>query len=134
MEEKAHASPNKLPYKLLKHITNNFHDERFLGSGTFGKVYKGVHENGEVIAVKVLHTISGPNDKEFYKEFENLKGLKHPNIVDLVGFCNESEKELVVFEGRQVTAERLHMALCFEYVHNGSLQKCISVDIGHRNT
>ncbi|KAM0828139.1 hypothetical protein ACQ4PT_067744 [Festuca glaucescens] len=126
MEEKAHHKPSKLPYQLLKQITNNFHDERFLGSGTFGKVYKGVHENGEETAVKVLHSISGPDDKEFFKEFDNLRGLKHPNIVKLVGFCNESEEELVVFEGRQVSAERLHMALCFEYVHNGSLQNHIS--------
>jgi serine/threonine protein kinase len=85
-----------------------------------------VPENGEETAVKVLHSISGPHDKEFYKEFDNLRGLKHPNIVKLVGFCNESEEELVVFEGKQVVAERLRMALCFEYVHNGSLQKRIS--------
>jgi interleukin-1 receptor-associated kinase 1/coatomer subunit beta' len=85
-----------------------------------------VSENGAQIAVKVLHNISGPDDKEFHKEFDNLRGLKHPNIVELVGFCNESEEELVVFEGKQVVAERLRMALCFEYVHNGSLQKRIS--------
>ena len=85
-----------------------------------------MRENGSEIAVKVLHNISGPDDKEFHREFDNLRGLKHPNIVELLGFCNESEEELVVFEGKQVAAERLHMALCFEYVHNGSLQKRIS--------
>jgi interleukin-1 receptor-associated kinase 1/coatomer subunit beta' len=76
--------------------------------------------------VKVLHNFSGLDDTEFHKEFDNLRGLKHPNIVELVGFCNESEEELVVFEGKHVTAERLRMALCFEYVHNGSLSKHIS--------
>lgn len=126
MENKGHHEPSKLPYQLLKQVTNDFHEERFIGSGTFGKVYKGVSENGAQIAVKVLHNISGPDDKEFHKEFDNLRGLKHPNIVELVGFCNESEEELVVFEGKQVVAERLRMALCFEYVHNGSLQKRIS--------
>ncbi|KAM0920259.1 hypothetical protein ACQ4PT_007631 [Festuca glaucescens] len=126
MENKGHHEPSKLPYQLLKQITNDFHEERFIGSGTFGKVYKGVSENGAQIAVKILHNISGPDDKEFHKEFDNLRGLKHPNIVELVGFCNESEEELVVFEGKQVVAERLRMALCFEYVHNGSLQKRIS--------
>jgi serine/threonine protein kinase len=85
-----------------------------------------VHENHGEIAVKVLHKITGLDDKEFHKEFDNLRGLKHPNVVELVGFCNESEEELVLFEGKQVTAERLRLALCFEYVQNGSLKKLIS--------
>uniref|UniRef100_A0ACD5U3G9 Uncharacterized protein n=1 Tax=Avena sativa TaxID=4498 RepID=A0ACD5U3G9_AVESA len=126
MENKAHQEPSKLPYKLIKQITNDFGKERILGSGGFGTVYKGVHENRGEIAVKVLHNISGLDDQEFHKEFDNLRGLKHPNIVELVGFCSESEEELAVFEGKQVTAERLRMALCFEYVHNGSLSKIIS--------
>ncbi|KAM0826995.1 hypothetical protein ACQ4PT_068486 [Festuca glaucescens] len=126
MENKARHEPSNLPYKLLKQITNDFDKERILGSGSFGTVYKGVHENHGEIAVKVLHKITGVDDKEFHKEFDNLRGLKHPNVVELVGFCNESEEELVLFEGKQVTAERLRLALCFEYVQNGSLKKLIS--------
>jgi len=120
------GEPSKLPYKLIRKITNDFDKGRILGSGGFGTVYKGVYEDGREIAVKVLHNISGVDDKEFHKEFNNLSGLKHPNIVELVGFCHEWEEELAVFEGKQVTAERLHMALCFEYVHQGSLNKHIS--------
>nr|XP_051222642.1 cysteine-rich receptor-like protein kinase 40 [Lolium perenne] len=126
MENKARHEPSNLPYKLLKQITNDFDKERILGSGSFGTVYKGVHENHGEIAVKVLHKITGLDDKEFHKEFDNLRGLKHPNVVELVGFCNESEEELVLFEGKQVTAERLRLALCFEYVQNGSLKKLIT--------
>jgi hypothetical protein len=40
MENKGHHEPSKLPYQLLKQVTNDFHEERFIGSGTFGKVYK----------------------------------------------------------------------------------------------
>ncbi|XP_048554034.1 uncharacterized protein LOC125535013 isoform X3 [Triticum urartu] len=190
------SEPSKLPYQLIKQITNDFDEARILGSGGFGTVYKdnrrrdrteelpittantlaremstmtqerkekdttihanadytsymhggdeareappcktllnymllnlGVYEDGRQIAVKVLHYISGVDDKEFHKEFDNLRGLKHPNIVELVGFCHEWEKELAVFEGKQVTAERLRMALCFEYVQQGSLNKHIS--------
>jgi len=118
--------PSKLPYQFIKQITNDFDEERILGSGGFGTVYKGVHESLGEIAVKVLHTISGLDDKEFHKEFNNLRGLKHQNIVELVGFCKESEEELAEFDGKQVTAARIHMALCFEYVHKGSLNKLIS--------
>uniref|UniRef100_R7WF61 Cysteine-rich receptor-like protein kinase 40 n=1 Tax=Aegilops tauschii TaxID=37682 RepID=R7WF61_AEGTA len=117
----------RLPYQLIKKITNDFDDERILGSGTFGTVYKGVFENGEDIAVKVLHnSISGLDGEEFRKEFQILRELKHQNVVELVGFCNEPEEVLVEHEGKQVVAIEMHRALCFEYVHNGSLHTYIS--------
>jgi len=127
MEKSEHLEPRRLSYQLIKDITNDFHETRFLGRGTFGTVYKGVHENGQEIAVKVLHnTLIGSEDTEFQKEFDNLSGLKHPNIVELLGFCNELVEQPAVFEGKQVTATTLRMALCFDYVHGGSLHKHIT--------
>uniref|UniRef100_A0ACD5W367 Uncharacterized protein n=1 Tax=Avena sativa TaxID=4498 RepID=A0ACD5W367_AVESA len=82
-------------------------------------------QNGEEIAVKALHNITCPDEKEFHKEFDNLKRLQHRNIVKLVGFCIESEYKLVACEGK-LTDDRIHMALCFEYVHNGTLSMLIS--------
>uniref|UniRef100_A0A453E191 Protein kinase domain-containing protein n=1 Tax=Aegilops tauschii subsp. strangulata TaxID=200361 RepID=A0A453E191_AEGTS len=32
--------PSKIPYQLLKQITNDFDKERILGSGSYGTVYK----------------------------------------------------------------------------------------------
>lgn len=90
-------------------------------------VKQGVFENGEDIAVKVLHnSISGLDGEEFRKEFQILRELKHQNVVELVGFCNEPEEVLVEHEGKQVVAIEMHRALCFEYVHNGSLHTYIS--------
>ncbi|CAM0878529.1 unnamed protein product [Alopecurus aequalis] len=118
--------PSKLSYDLIKKFTANF--QKVLGRGAFGIVYKGVTDNDEEIAVKVLrHDISwGLDDTIFQKEFDNLTGLKHPNIVELVGFCNEIMDESVEHNGEQITVARVHRALCFEYVHNGSLNKFIS--------
>ncbi|XP_044352917.1 uncharacterized protein [Triticum aestivum] len=90
-------------------------------------VGQGVYENGGEIAVKILNNIPvGLDDTKFLKEFNNLRGLKHQNIVELVGFCNESVEGPAMFEGKQVTAVSLRTALCFEYVSNGSLHKHIS--------
>uniref|UniRef100_A0ACD5WRH4 Uncharacterized protein n=1 Tax=Avena sativa TaxID=4498 RepID=A0ACD5WRH4_AVESA len=70
--------------------------------------------------------MSGFDGKEFLKEFRNLRGLKHQNVVELVGFCNESKEVVAEYEGKQVVATQIHTALCFEYVRNGSLRKHIS--------
>lgn len=82
--------PERVPLHLLEKITNGFSKDQELGSGAYGKVYKGVHENGEMIAVKLLHSNPGLDDAQFEKEFHNLTGLHHKNIVALVGFCHET--------------------------------------------
>ncbi|XP_071685008.1 cysteine-rich receptor-like protein kinase 40 [Lolium perenne] len=101
-------------------MTNDFAKE--IGRGSFGIVYKGVDTNGKEIAVKVIK-ITGIDDSLFQKEFQNLKRLKHPNIVELVGFCSETESFVAEYEGKLVTAEDIHTALCFEYVSSGNLGK-----------
>ncbi|XP_039839767.1 putative receptor-like protein kinase At4g00960 isoform X4 [Panicum virgatum] len=53
--------------------------------------------------------------------------LKHPNIVQLVGYCSETEKELVQLpNGKYVYAEKSERLLCLEYMPNGSLCKHLS--------
>ncbi|XP_066337213.1 uncharacterized protein [Miscanthus floridulus] len=123
-----HASkvfPKRVPLHLLKKITNGFSVDRELGTGAYGKVYKGVHKNGETIAVKLLHSMPGLDDERFKEEFHNLARLQHKNIVHLVGFCHEIQREFVLHDGRMIFADSEHKALCFEYMHNGSLDKYI---------
>ena len=88
-------------------------------------VKQGVHKNGETIAVKLLHSMPGLDDKCFEEEFQNLSRLQHKNIVRLIGFCHETQREFVPHEGNMIFADSKRMALCFEYMHNGSLDKYI---------
>ena len=89
---------------------------------------QGTNANGREVAVKVLRDMAALDDKEFTNEFQNIAKLDHQNIVQLVGYCKESEPVVVEYDGRQVAAEKLHVALCFEYVNNGSLGNYISGD------
>nr|ACS49626.1 protein kinase-1 [Oryza coarctata] len=76
-------NPTDLTYQLLEEITDGFSEERKLGKGRFGAVYKGKHKNGDEIAAKILHDDSqGFDDEKFDNEFENLMRFKHPNIID----------------------------------------------------
>ncbi|GJN12439.1 hypothetical protein PR202_ga30717 [Eleusine coracana subsp. coracana] len=94
-----HVGPMKMTYKLLKDITDGFSNERLLGSGSYGVVYKGIQKDGHKIAVKLLHGMQGVDDKEFLSEFKTLTKLKHENIVQFVGFCNEAEEVPMEHEG-----------------------------------
>lgn len=76
--------------------------------------------------MKLLHEMQGFDDEQFEKEYLNLAGLQHPNIVQLVGYCNETRREYVPYNGKTVLAEVTHRALCFEYMCNGSLDNCLS--------
>ncbi|ONM10569.1 uncharacterized protein [Zea mays] len=117
--------PKRVPLHLLQKITNDFSKDRELGSGAYGKVYKGVHKNGETMAVKLLHSMAGLDDKLFEEEFHNIARLQHKNIVRLVGFCHETQRQFIPHDGKMIFADSKYMALCFEYMHNGSLDKFI---------
>ncbi|KAF8776567.1 hypothetical protein HU200_003285 [Digitaria exilis] len=119
--------PHSRPLKELKEITNDFSDERLLGEGGFGNVYKGVLRNEDMIAVKKLKwTITGIQDKHYENEVRHLMSLKHRNNVRLVGYCSETEKELVQHNGKYVYAEKPERLLCLEYLPKGNLCNYIS--------
>jgi coatomer subunit beta' len=84
-----------------------------------------VLEDGEEVAVKMLRFMGNINDNQFENEFEILKRLEHPNIVRLVGFCDEAE-ELTEYKGKLIVCHRIHRALCLEYMPNRSLGKLLS--------
>jgi len=124
----------EVPFKILQEITNDFSEERKLGEGSFGDVYRAVTKNGEDIAVKKLKEILFRNDpdqlrndqEQFRNEFYSLRMLKHKNIVQVLGYCYETKQMPMELNGIKVLAEETHRALCLEYLHSGSLKKHLS--------
>ncbi|KAF5808118.1 putative protein kinase RLK-Pelle-CrRLK1L-1 family [Helianthus annuus] len=88
--------------------TENFNELLVIGSGGFGKVFKGkiiIGESFLVVAIKRLDSMSNQGATEFWAEVEMLSKLRHCNLVSLVGYCNY-EKEMI---------------LVYEYMSNGTL-------------
>ncbi|XBI04282.1 hypothetical protein VPH35_132605 [Triticum aestivum] len=110
----------------LRRITNDFSDTQKVGGG-YGDVYKAVY-NGEAMAVKLLHATKGIDDKQFMKGLRNHMKVQHPNIVRLVGYCNEETKKYVELpDGTSVFGRHIYKVLCFEYMVGRSLDKRLPV-------
>ncbi|XP_047326823.1 receptor-like protein kinase FERONIA [Impatiens glandulifera] len=95
--------------------TNKFDDKLEIGHGGFGMVYKGVINviNGKVeitVAIKRLDSKSKQGEKEFISEIETLSKLRHTHLVSLIGYCNDGNEMILVYEymERGTLADHLH--------------------------
>ncbi|XP_021827282.1 G-type lectin S-receptor-like serine/threonine-protein kinase LECRK2 [Prunus avium] len=82
----------------LKVATNGFMEE--LGRGAFATVFKGIlaSDDGKCVAVKRLDTMVRENDLEFRAEVSSIGRTNHRNLVQLLGFCNEGQHRILVYE------------------------------------
>ncbi|KAM0991809.1 hypothetical protein ACFX2I_010125 [Malus domestica] len=85
-------------YDELKKCTNNFSDSNEIGSGGYGKVYRGILSDGQVIAIKKAQQGSMQGGLEFKTEIELLSRVHHKNVVGLLGFCFEQGEQMLVYE------------------------------------
>ncbi|OEL23061.1 Serine/threonine-protein kinase [Dichanthelium oligosanthes] len=91
----------------LKSATRNFSTTNFLGEGGFGPVYKGFVDGRlrpglepQHVAVKYLDLESEgvQGHREWLAEVVYLGMLSHPHLVKLVGFCNQDDHRMLVYE------------------------------------
>ncbi|KAG0477256.1 hypothetical protein HPP92_014097 [Vanilla planifolia] len=82
----------------LRNATNNFSEEKKLGEGGFGPVYKGLLSTGQQIAVKRLSGTSRQGLIEMKNEVLFVAKLQHKNLARLLGYCLEDNEKLLVYE------------------------------------
>ncbi|KAG2675057.1 hypothetical protein I3760_13G166600 [Carya illinoinensis] len=85
-------------YKELEEATDGFKEE--LGKGAFGVVYKGTIRMGSrvPVAVKKLNNSFQDSEREFRTEVSVIGQTHHKNLVRLLGFCDEGQQRLLVYE------------------------------------
>ncbi|XP_057844000.1 LRR receptor kinase BAK1 [Cryptomeria japonica] len=94
----------------LQVASDDFSSKNILGSGGFGKVYKGRLSNGSLVAIKRLKEGRTPGGElQFQTEMEMISRAVHRNLLRLLGFCMTPTERLLVYP----------------FMENGSVASCI---------
>ncbi|XVE52709.1 hypothetical protein DITRI_Ditri02bG0145000 [Diplodiscus trichospermus] len=80
--------------KELEQATKQFNGSNLIGHGSFGPVYKGLLGD-TVVAIKRRQ---GSPRQEFVAEVTYLSEIQHRNLVTLLGYCQESGSQMLVYE------------------------------------
>lgn len=101
--------PHRISYQEICDATSGFSEERVIGIGTSGKVYRGVLKGVEV-AVKRFNHDTQHGMKKFLAEISSLGRMKHRNLVGFRGWSKRKGGKLI---------------LVYDYMENESLDKRI---------
>ncbi|KAL5825359.1 hypothetical protein ACOSQ3_021422 [Xanthoceras sorbifolium] len=104
----------RISYRELSEATRGFDEQRLVGTGSYGRVYKGVLSDGTAIAVKVLQLQSGNSTKSFNRECQVLKRIRHRNLIRIITACSLADFKAIVLP----------------YMSNGSLDSCLYPNSG----
>ncbi|CAL5322676.1 unnamed protein product [Camellia sinensis] len=106
-------------YQGLLKATDGFSSANLVGIGSFGSVYKGILDDGTVVAAKVLNLLHRGASKSFIAECETLRNIRHRNLVNVLTACSGID-----YQGNDFKA------LVYEFMVNGSLDGWLHPNIG----
>nr|CAD1831954.1 unnamed protein product [Ananas comosus var. bracteatus] len=81
------VSHRRITYRELSEATGGFEGSRLIGSGSFGRVYKAILNDGSFVAVKVLQLLSSNSTRTFRRECQVLKCVRHRNLMRIITAC-----------------------------------------------
>ncbi|KAL3511340.1 hypothetical protein ACH5RR_030741 [Cinchona calisaya] len=144
--------PHRFSYEELARATKGFSEDQLLGSGGFGKVFRGIQTNNNLIAVKSINRESRQGLREFMAEISTIGRLQHKNLVPFRGWCKKGQEMLLVYDympngslyswmfskSRILNWDRRVMVLMdvaegLNYLHNGWLHLVLHRDIKSSN-
>jgi serine/threonine protein kinase len=105
-----------LTEKEIKRATDNYNEDRVIGCGGQGMVYKGTLDDQKEVAIKKSKVINNDCREEFVNEIIILSQINHRNIVRLIGCCLDVDVPMLVYEF-------VSRGTLSEFVHNADRRK-----------
>ncbi|XP_042758467.1 uncharacterized protein LOC111909382 [Lactuca sativa] len=91
-----------IPFQAIEDCTQGFNKKNFIGKGRYVSVYKGIltwaDYVNKLVAVKRLDDTGFQGNKDFNAEVSLHSQYKHKNIVNLIGFCDDKNEMILVYE------------------------------------
>ncbi|KAJ1272828.1 hypothetical protein BS78_06G231900 [Paspalum vaginatum] len=104
-----HRMGRRFSIAEIRTATKNFDESLVIGTGGFGKVYKGEIDEGTTVAIKRANALCGQGLKEFETEIEMLSKLRHRHLVAMIGYCEEQKEMILVYEYMAKGTLRSHL-------------------------
>ncbi|KAF3434415.1 hypothetical protein FNV43_RR25518 [Rhamnella rubrinervis] len=127
LQSQNNLMPIRYSYSDIRRMTKGFKEK--LGEGGYGTVYKGKLRSGRFVAVKVLGK-SKANGQEFVNEVSTIGRIHHVNVVQLIGFCLEGSKRVLVYEFMSNGSLDKHIFCRSEVNDSISCQKMAEISLG----
>lgn len=109
------ALPSVASYSIasLQQYTNSFNEENMIRECRLGKVFMAELSDGKLLTVMKLDNVNSKiSVDEFLDLVLSISELRHPNIVELAGYCAEFGQRLLVYNYSSKTT--LHDVLHYE--------------------
>ncbi|XP_022986660.1 probable receptor-like protein kinase At2g39360 [Cucurbita maxima] len=143
----------RYPLAAILEATDHFSESLAIGLGGFGKVYKGMLRDNTEVAVKRGTSKSQQGLAEFRTEIEMLSQFRHRHLVSLIGYCDEQDEMIIIYEYMEKGTLKDHLygselpslswkqrlevcigsARGLHYLHTGSTKAIIHRDVKTAN-
>ncbi|XAR53375.1 Non-specific serine/threonine protein kinase [Bertholletia excelsa] len=139
-------------YPELCLATNDFCETNLLGEGSHGSVYKGILNDGQVVAVKILNLQVEGAFKSFDTECKIWRTVRHRNLVKVISTCSNVDSRALILEFmpqgsldkwlhthnyylnlHQRLGVVIDVALALEYLHHHQVEPIIHCDLKPSN-